>query len=220
MCYGLKPEGSAMVTWPILFEACMEAFNGLVALAVGYYAFRGYRLFSSRNLFLLHLSFILQGAGMLTHSMAKIHFLVAGLSSRVPPKLIREVFLSKIYIVYFATLLAGYLILIYAHLVQSRKPHYAIFFPLLREYAPETEAILFLASIVLTGFSYSNYGVRRDRNSLFVFLGFLFISLSHLILFAIPNIKLIPFSTILRVAGFLCFLSMLVRVKRAGTAEV
>ncbi len=205
-----------MGAWPILFEACMEAFNGLVAITVGYYAFKGYRLFSSRNLFLLHLSFILQGAGMLTHSTAKIHFFLASMSSHVPPKLIREALLNKIYTVYFAALLSGYLILIYAHLLQSRKLQYGIFLPLLRAYAPETEAILFLASVVLAGFSYSNYGVRGDRNSFLVFLGFLMVSLSHLILFLTPTARLIPLSTLLRGSGFICFLIMLSRVKRAG----
>jgi hypothetical protein len=142
------------------------------------------------------------------------------------------------YLIYFLTQVLAYGILIFAYVSQTRSltrsdaslgliPLFGIvtleverpfrpFGPLV-EYHPIPEIVLlFLISCVAvqTGL---NYSASKERNALLVFLGFLFLALSHLLF------VLMPFSPLFfvightfQLLGFVSLLTMLLRVTKTS----
>ena len=84
------------------------------------------------------------------------------------------------------------------------------------QYHPFLEiTVFFLISFIATQTAV-NYGVRKDRNSLTVFVAFILLAISH-VFFILPPVITVFFviAHVTQLFGFLALLTMLLRVTRA-----
>lgn len=88
----------------------MEVADGVIALTIGYFAFKGFRAIKERVFLYLHFSFTLLGVGFLAHGLT----IGAALGRPIVPAL------NFGYLVCFATELIAYSLLIFAYLQQTR----------------------------------------------------------------------------------------------------
>lgn len=193
----------------------MEVIDGIIALLIGYFAFKGYRTIKDRVFLYLHFSFILLGVGFLAHGFT------TGLASTRPLRFAVPL-LNFGYLIYFLSELAAYSLLIYAYLQQTRvlassslSPAAFATFPFLIEYNPVSEVIIFCLTAFITAQCAVNYSVKRKRSLFLVLVGFTLITLSH-VLFPLARAAGILFLTahILQLAGFASLLAMLLKVSK------
>ncbi len=190
----------------------MEIIDAAVALLIGYFAFKGFRLTKEKIFLYLHFSFILLGVG----------FLADGLTTRMllvrPSKF--AIFVANFgYVVLFITELIAYSLLIFAYIQQTKKlassPRLFVP-PILAQYGPIPETIIFCLTTYITIQCAVNYSVRKDRNSLLVLFGFTMIAASHAVF---PFLKFSGLLFILahsmQLIGFLSLLAMLLQVLRS-----
>jgi hypothetical protein len=138
------------------------------------------------------------------------------------------------YAIFFIAQLLAYCILILAYVSQTRTlstnaltvtPMVALFaFQTLQppaikllgplvEYHPVSEIVLLFLVSYITLQTSVNYSVTKDANALLVFLGFLLLTLSHLLFILVPlGALLFVLGHILQLLGFVALLVMLLRV--------
>lgn len=190
----------------------MEVIDGSIALLIGYFAFKGYRTIKDRVFLYLHFSFTLLGVGFLAHGFT------TGLASTRPLRFAVPL-LNFGYLIYFLSELAAYSLLIYAYLQQTRTLASSSLslaaFPILIEYNPVPEVIIFCLTAFITAQCAVNYSVKRKSSLLLVLVGFTLITLSH-VLFPLARASGMLFLTahILQLAGFASLLAMLLKVSK------
>lgn len=198
----------------------MELISAAISILVGYYAFKGYRASSVKGLLFLYFGFISLGIGMLLRVVTITYIIALRLSETTIP------FLGEIIgfagLVYTLTQLTAYslFVLTYvhqAHTIGKEKTFVAAFpFPFyISFFNPRLELI----ALVLLGYvmiqSLVNLGIKKNSDSLLVFLGFTFMSLSRLFfLFTAMDDTLVLYGQITQLLGFLCLLSMLAKVSK------
>jgi len=213
---GSQERVAPMLDFMFGFNAFIEVISALISLAVGYYSFTAYRLFREKTLFSLYFSFMLQGAGLLTHGAVKITFFLIKevKGARLPPPL-KIPLISASYTICLLAQIAAYSILFYAY---TRKSKWLAQTPLvifLREYEPISQIFAFFLAALVTAHTAVNYQVRRELNSLLVFSGFLLISLGHFFFFLCPvSMMFFILASISQLAGYLSLLTMLLRVRK------
>jgi hypothetical protein len=188
----------------------------MIAFAIGYYALKGYRLVRERTLFFLHFSFILLGAGLLTDGVVSMPVLAfRGLSPMM----------AIGYMIRITAEIIAYTLLLLAHLRHTRSVMAETTMPVVASgavplieilpYHPLLEIVVFFLVMFTAAQTAMNYGVRRDRNSLLVFIGFVLLAASH-VLFIFPPIIRFFFALahVTQLLGFLALLTMLLRVTR------
>lgn len=191
----------------------MEVLDGVIALLIGYFAFKGYRAVRERVFLYLHFSFMLLGVGFLAHGFA------TGLAAVRRPRLGLGVPLLNLgYLIYFITELAAYSLLIYGYLQQTRVLASSLspaVLPFLIEYNPVSEMVIFCLTAFVTAQCAVNYSVKRKGSLLLVLVGFTLITLSH-VFFSMARASGLLFLTahILQLAGFISLLAMLLKVSR------
>jgi hypothetical protein len=190
----------------------MQITESIIAFAIGYYALKGYRLIRDRTLFFLHFSFILLGAGLLTDGIVGMPVLAfRGLAPAVMVG----------YFIRITAEIIAYGMLLFAYLRQTRSFMAdtallaAVPFTLFEfvPYHPLLEVALFFMITFIAAQTAMNYGVRKERNSLLVFIGFVLLAISH-IFFILPPILRLFFviAHLSQLLGFLALLAMLLRV--------
>ncbi|MEM2896038.1 MAG: hypothetical protein QW265_00175 [Candidatus Bathyarchaeia archaeon] len=189
----------------------MEILDAAIALLIGYFAFRGFRVIKERIFLYLHFSFTLLGVGLLAH----------GLTTRTlvlnPGRW--AISLSNFaYMIYFFMELIAYSLLIFAYLQQTKALASSVglaALPVLIEYNPVSEIVIFCLTVFITAQCAVNYSVRRNSNSLLVLIGFALIASSHAVF---PLIRLsgalFLMAHALQSIGFISLLAMLLRVTR------
>lgn len=219
--------------WFVGFDSLMELVAFLIALAIAYQAFKGYRLTKQRTLLYVHFSFVLLSVGLLIDS-------VAGFLGMLARALRVTVALTLVgYSIYFLAQLLAYGLLIYAYVSQTRNlsttsiplllaPPFSsatlqappgalikLLGPLV-EYHPISEIVLLFLIFYVAVQTGLNYSATKDRNAFLVFLAFLFLALSHLFFILEPFSPLLfVIGHVLQLSGFLSLLTMLLRVTGA-----
>jgi hypothetical protein len=213
--------------WFVGFDSLMEFIAFVIALAIAYQAFKGYRITKQRTLLYLQFSFALLSCGLLVDSVAGF----LGVLARVLRSTLRLTLLG--YSIYFFAQVLAYGILIFAYVSQTRSlagsgmsvglvPLFAalqavpvrLLGPLV-EYHPISEIVLLFLILYVAVQTGLNYSASKDRNALLVFLGFLFLALSHLlfILMLLSPVFFVIGHT-LQLLGFVSLLTMLLRVTK------
>ena len=218
--------------WFVGFDNLMEFVAFMIALAIAYQAFKGYRITKERTLLYLQFSFALLSCGLLVDSLTGF----LGMLARALRFALTLTLFG--YSIYFLTEVLAYGILIFAYVSQTRRltgsgaslglislfgfatleaeRPIRLLGPLV-EYHPIPETVLlFLISyvVVQTGL---NYSASKERNVLLVFLGFLFLALSHLffILMLFSPLFFVIGHTF-QLLGFVSLLTMLLRVAKTS----
>jgi hypothetical protein len=208
----------------------MEFIAFMIALAIAYQAFKGYRITKERTLHYLQFSFALLSCGLFVDSLTGF----LGMLARVLRFALTLTLLG--YSTYFLTQVLAYGILIFAYVSQTRslvrsgaslglipllgfatleaERPFRLLGPLV-EYHPIPEIVLLFLILYVAVQTGLNYSASKARNALLVFLGFLFLALSHLffvlVLFS-PLFFVIGHT--LQLLGFVSLLTMLLRVTK------
>lgn len=187
----------------------MEIIGAVVALLIGYFAFRGFRLIKDRIFLFLHFSFTLLGVGLLINGLATRLFTIR-------PSRWALALSNFGYEVFFITELIAYGTLIFAYLLQNRdmalsNNYIAPIFIIQYGYIPEL--IIFFLVTYITCQCAVNYSIRRNTNSFLVFIGFALIATSHVLfpLFKHSGIFFLA-AHVIQFVGFISLLAMLLRV--------
>ncbi len=201
----------------------MELVDAVIALLIGYFAFKGFRVTKEKIFLYLHFSFTLLGVGLLAHGLTTRMLLLRPSRLAIP-------IVNFGYIIYFITELIAYSLLIFAYIQQTRSlvsymsmiapPALIQYNPVfervrvnLIQYNTIFEVVIFCLTAYITVQCAVNYGVRRDHNSLLVSVGFALIAASHAVfpLARSSGILLLTAHT-LQLIGFASLLAMLLRV--------
>jgi len=218
--------------WFVGFDSLMEFVAFIIAVAIAYQAFKGYRLTKQKTLLYVHFSFAVLSAGLLIDSLAGF----LGILARAPKGLVAFTLVG--YTIYFLAQVLAYVILIFAYVSQTRTlsttsvslslvplfglvalqaapvPAIKLLSPLI-EYHPVSEIVLLFLVFYITVQTGLNYSATKDANAFLVFLGFLLLALSHLLFILIPFSSLLfVIGHLLQLFGFVSLLSMLLRVTR------
>jgi len=218
--------------WFVGFDSLMESVAFIIAVAIAYEAFKGYRLTKQRTLLYVHFSFAMLSAGLLIDSLAGF----LGILARALKGFVAFTLVG--YTIYFLAQVLAYIILVFAYVSQTRTlsttsvslslvplfgfvvlqtapvPTIRLLGPLI-EYHPVSEIVLLFLVFYITVQTGLNYSASREANAFLVFLGFLLIALSHLAFVLIPfSAMLFVIGHVLQLLGFVSLLSMLLRVTR------
>jgi len=193
--------------WFVGFDSAMQIVDATIAFAIGYYALKGYRLVKERTLFFLHFSFVLLGVGLLVDGIVTIPvFAFRGLSPIT----------AVSYLLRITAEIAAYAVLLFAYVRQTRSLMAGTTLSaMLLYYHPLPEIVVFFLVAYLAAQAAMNYSVKKERNSLLVFIGFVLLSVSHMF-FILPPILGLFFvmAHVSQLFGFVAFLTMLLRVAR------
>jgi len=193
--------------WFIGFDSLMLIVDAAIAFAISYYALKGYRLVKERTLFFLHFSFVLLGVGLLVDGVVTIPVLAfRGLSPIMTASYLMRITAETI----------AYGLLLFAYLRQTRSSMVETApLALVLEYHPLFEIVVFFLVAYLAAQTAMNYSVRKERNSLLVFIGFALLSVSHMFFILPPILRLFfVMAHVSQLLGFVALLAMLVRVAR------
>lgn len=216
--------------WFVGFDSLMEFVAFIIAVAVAYQAFKGYRLTKQRTLLYVHFSFALLSAGLLIDSLAGF----LGILARTLRGAVAVTVVG--YAIYFLAQALAYGILIFAYVSQTRTmgtasislwiapllgsvalqaaqgPPIKLLGPLV-EYHPISEIMLLFLVFYVTVQTGLNYSATKNSNALLVFLGFLLLAVSHLLFTLMPfGAVLFVIGHVLQLLGFVSLLAMLLRV--------
>jgi len=215
--------------WFVGFDSLMEFVAFIIALAIAFQAFKGYRLTKQKTLMYVQFSFALLSAGLLIDSLAGFLGILARSLKGV------EILTQVGYTIYFLAQVLAYGILVYVYVSQTRAlsktsvslslvslsgfaalqaSQAPVIKPLpLLEYHPISEIVLLFLIFYITFQTGINYSATKDRNALLVFLGFLLLALGHLFFTLIPlGPLLFVLGHVLQLLGFVSLLTMLLRV--------
>jgi hypothetical protein len=202
--------------WFVGFDSIMQIAESIIAFGVGYYAFKGYRLIKDRTLFFLHFSFILLGVGLITDGLVSMPwFAFRGLSP----------VMAMGYFIRITAEIIAYVLLLFAYLRQTRSfmadtallatAAYPFLLLEILQYHPLLEITVFFLIAFIATQTALNYGVRKDRNSLLVLIGFVLLAISHVFFILPPYITVFfVIAHLTQLFGFLALLAMLLRVTR------
>ncbi len=206
-----------MVKWFIGFDVAMGIICAFAAFAVSYYAGKAFRLTSERLLLFLNLSFALLGVGLLTDSLTTLYvygqILLGGSAPGRTLLLVGNTIFS-------VSEIAAFSLLAYLYARQTAALGTLAAAPiryLSKTYNPVAETVLIFLLGYITLQALTNYGVKREADSLLVFSGFCFILIGHcclLLIFLSPFLYVAAYLS--QLVGFLCFLAMLLRLGRRG----
>jgi len=218
--------------WFVGFDSLMESVAFIIAVAIAYEAFKGYRLTKQKTLLYVHFSFAMLSAGLLIDSLAGF----LGILARASKGFVALTLVG--YSVYFLAQVLAYVILVFAYVSQTRTlsttsvslslaplfgflalqtaeaPAIRLLGPLI-EYHPVSEIVLLFLVFYITVQTGLNYSATKDTDAFLVFVGFLLLALSHLLFILIPfSAMLFVIGHVLQLLGFVSLLSMLLRVTR------
>ncbi|MGB9718089.1 MAG: hypothetical protein ACPL4E_06565 [Thermoproteota archaeon] len=205
----------------LLMSILTEPVSAVISFAIGYYAYKSFRMSSVRRLFLLHLGFIILGVALLLRFVT-FSFLLSLRFSEQHFQAIRGI-VSLGGLVFSSLQLAAYVLFSASYTSQPEAVDgngkimavlpgfYLIFFnPFLELLCLAIIGYVVARALVL--FIYKSGG-----NSLLVLLGFSCFFVSHLFfLFAPIEESLLFLGQIIQLFGFIFFLVMLTRVTRTG----
>ncbi len=194
--------------WFIGFDSAMQIVDATIAFAIGYYALKGYRLIRERTLLFLHFSFVLLGVGLLVDGVVTIP--VLAFRGLLP-------IITVSYLVRIMAEIAAYALLLFAYLRQTRSFVGATTLSaMVLYYHPLPEVVVFFLVAYLAAQAAMNHSVKKERNSLLVFIGFALLSVSHLFFILPPILKFFfVMAHVSQLLGFVALLTMLLRVARA-----
>ena len=212
-----------------------ESIAAIISLLIAYYANKAYRLSGQRSLFLLYLGFLFVGVGSIAQSIALVigAFIPAGTVAALSRGVIRLLIEAVIigYGTHWTLEIVGYVLIFIAYLNQSRDLNGAntltsaslafqlLPFYLARPFSPPLELIIFLLLAFILIQVIVIYLPRRHRSTLYVILGFLFVSLAHLAFllfsfFPANAEEIYALGHILQLTGFLLLLAMILGTTR------
>jgi hypothetical protein len=211
-----------------------EIIAAVISLLITYYAHKAYRLSGQRSLFLLYLGFLMVGFGFIAQTIALI--LGAFLPSGTPPPpsnrgLERLLFAVSVGSgIHWLLEILGYITIFIAYLYQSRGTETNIVTPIAGVIAlqivsigriilrPELEIVIFLILVFILIQVIFLFIPQRHRSTLYVILGFLFLSLAHLtfLLFSYfeTSETIYALGHLLQLTGFLLLLATLLSTTR------
>ncbi|HID16791.1 TPA: hypothetical protein EYP26_00695 [Candidatus Bathyarchaeota archaeon] len=189
----------------------MEVADGIIALAIGYFAFKGFRAVKERVFLYIHFSFTLLGVGFLAHG------LTTGVASARPVRFAIPL-LNFGYLVYFIAELIAYSLLISAYLQQTKSLASSLSssaLPFLIAYNPVSEVVIFCLTAFITAQCAVNYSVKRKGAPLLVLIGFALITLSHVLFPLAGAVKALFLAAhTLQLIGFVLLLAMVLKVSK------
>jgi len=217
--------------WFVGFDSLMEFVAFIIALAIAFQAFKGYRLTKQRTLLYVQFSFALLSAGLLVDSLAGFLGILARSLKGI------EILTQVGYTIYFLAQVLAYGILVYAYVSQTRTLSTAsLTLPLaslsgiealqasqspvvrplpLLEYHPISEIVLLFLIVYIAFQTAINYSATKERNAFLVFLGFLLLALSHLFfILALLGPLFFVLGHVFQLLAFVSLLMMLLRVTR------
>ena len=215
-----------------------ETIGAIISLLITYYAHKAYRLSGQRSLFLLYVGFLLIGVGFIAQSAALLLGAFVPTGTQPTSAAVREfvrLLVAAVTIgsgIHWLLEILGYVTIFIAYLYQSKGTQ-ANNLPSASNVAlqivplsvariifnPGLELIIFLLLVFILIQVIVIYVPRRHRSTLYVILGFLFLSLAHLafLLFAFfteSAYTIYALGHILQLTGFLLLLAMLLSTTR------
>jgi len=193
--------------WFVGFDSLMQIIDSIIAFGISYYALKGYRLVREKTLFFLHFSFVLLGVGLLIDGIITVPALAfRGLSPVT----------SLSYLIRIIGEIVAYALLLFAYLKQTRSFMLGTTLTsMILDYNPFLETIVFFLVAYVASQAAMNYTVKKERNSLLVFIGFLLLAMSHMFFILPPIFRLFfVIAHVTQLLGFAALLTMLVRVTR------
>ena len=213
----------------IYFDSIIEFAEAFIAFLVAYYALKFYRITRDNSLLPLHLSFTSLGAGLSTHRITIIFAYALLILRRTNFKLLTRILLTSGLILFLSEAI-GYGILVFSYLkLVKRKPIEAtapiILLPTIKpppywfltyfRYHPTLEIIIICLLLYITYQTIINYVEKRSSGPLLVSLGFLFLTIGHIIfLFSSIFLTLYLIAHIIHLIGFLYIFTMLLKVTK------
>ena len=194
-------------SWFVGFDSAMQLVDATIAFAIGYYALKGYRLVRERTLLFLHFSFVLIGVGLLVDGIVTIPALAfRGLSPII----------AVSYLLRISVEIAAYALLLFAYVRHTRSSiSETTLSAMVLYYHPLPEIVVFFLVAYLAAQAAMNYSVKKERNSLLVFIGFALLSVSHMFFILPPILRLFfVVAHVSQLLGFFALLTMLLRVAR------
>lgn len=205
----------------LLISIITEPVSAVISFAIGYYAYKSYRMTSARRLFLLHLGFVILGVALLLRFVT-FSLLVSLRFSEQHVQAIRGI-VSLGGFVFSSLQLVAYVLFSASYTSQSESVDedgkilavlpgfYIIFF----------NPFLELLSLAIIGYVVARalilFIYKSGGNSLLVLLGFTCFFVSHLFfLFTTVDEGLLFSGQMIQLFGFIFFLVMLTRVTKAG----
>jgi len=196
------------------FDAIMVFISAFIALSIGYYAGKAFKITSERLLLYLNLSFSILGVGLLTDGLTAVYAYTSIVLKH--PSAIRLILMVGNWILSIAEIVA-FSLLVYVYIKQSfLSVGGFVFAPLIfKAYNPIAEMILIFLLGYITIQALTNYSIRKETNSMLVFLGFILMLISH-IFFFLTSIWALSYilAHTFQLAGFLSLLTMLIRVNK------
>ncbi len=205
----------------LLVSILTEPVSAVISFAIGYYAYKSYRMSSARRLFLLHLGFVILGVALLLRFVT-FSFLIALRLSEPYVQAIRGI-VSLGGLVFTSLQLIAYALFSASYTSQTESVvenekmlavlpgFYLIFF----------NPFLELISLAIIGYVVARalilFLYKSSGNSLLVLLGFTCFFTSHLFfLFATVDEILVFLGQMIQLFGFIFFLIMLTRVTKTS----
>jgi len=196
------------------FDAIMVFISSFIAFAIGYYAGKAFRMTSEKLLLYLNLSFSILGVGLLTDGLTAVYAYLA-LTSK-PHFNVGLILVVGNWILSIAEIVA-FSLLVYVYVKQASWTvgSFALTPLIFKTYNPLTEMVIIFLLGYISLQALTNYSSRKEANSMLVFIGFIFILLSHIFFFLTSTwIGSYIIAHFLQLSGFLSLLVMLLRVNR------
>ena len=199
--------------WFYLFSGLVYLLVGIVGFLVSYFAFKFFRVTSSKSQSVLSISFLLLGLSFAILSTASFYTYQ---SSESFDTIILNLN-TNAYTVYYLLSLVAYLLLVMINVPKksSKSSQLYAFVPLWFIGSPEFHSTALLLLIYVAARSVYNFFKVKSEESFLVMFAFLAIVLFHVFLLLMPfGIELYLVAHLFLITGFLSLLAMLIRVTR------
>ncbi|MEM3746545.1 MAG: hypothetical protein QXN67_03620 [Thermoproteota archaeon] len=205
----------------LLVSIITEPVSAVISFAIGYYAYKSFRMSSIRRLFLLHLGFVILGVALLLRFVTFSFLTSLRFSELEIRSLLRIVSMGGL--VFSSLRLVAYVLfsISYTSPPESLDKDEKMLAVLPGFYLVFFNPFLELMSLAIIGYVVARalllFIYKRDGNSLLVLLGFTCFFTSHLFfLFTTIAERLMFLGQVVQLFGFIFFLIMLTRVTRTG----
>ncbi len=196
-------------------DLILELISATVSFLVGYFSLKAYKTVGNKNLLYLYFGFIILGLGMLFRVVSLTFLFGTFKASELSIPAVKTL-INYMSLIYTLLKIISYCFFAFVAVEQIKE---SSFLPFVFSLAPVFiyHAQLELISFVLICFVaiqyLFNFLNKRSMDRLLVFLGFAFITISHVFFVFTPvRTSLFIFGHVSQFIGFICLLIMLFRV--------
>jgi hypothetical protein len=199
--------------WFLPYDVAFQLLTGVVALAVGLYAFKGYLWIRERTLYALFLAFMLLAIGLFVKGLTIGYALAMDLSFTRHGGALGVLDLG--YWAYYLLSVAAYVILVYAYSRKLREvPMVAAAGSAILLVDPAFELVLVVLLLIIFVAQLAHLMVKRSFNAEVVTISFALLLVSHvLLMFSVADEIGFIAGTLVQLAGFAALFALLYRLR-------